>query len=233
MNEPQTTNSATEQIASGKVQMRSRGYFFAHRALRVGGVATLLMLVVYLVSYVLFQAKLSGAIHLSEFGMEGLFDLLLSLPKIILLLVALLLLLLVWFYEQFPLGYHRPLLISLLGVILVVATASFLVHKANLHSLMLKQQDGAATYKAFGLLPIKPAQPKIRNGTLVQIIKMQDGQMIIQTQGGEELEILLGNLKPTSTQPEFQEDDWVIVKGELKPNYMDAYRILRIPAPAY
>ncbi len=225
--------SALEKISCGEVKMRPRTLFAVQTTLQVLGTSVLLLLLIYLASFAMFQAKISGALHLSNFGMLGLLDLILSLPKLIIILSGLLLVLLIWSYDQFPVGYRRPLLISAFGIICIVTTGTILVHKTNLHNFLLTKNNGQLTYKALGALPLNPLSLQMRNGEVGQITGLGPDELILLSNSGQLYTVSLKDLKFEEDLEGLGKDLWVMVRGPKHNHSISAKRIKIIPAINY
>jgi hypothetical protein len=224
-----TQMQALDQINNGKVKMHSRGRLIVQTGSQILATTTLLLLTIYLLSYVLFQAKSSGAIHLTAFGTDGVLDLLLSLPKIIIILTTLLFILFIWAYEHYPLAYRRPLLISILGVTIIVVTASGLVYKSGLHDFLYAMDSNSPLVFSFKQLYHGPLQGQLHNSTIGQVKDLQPDFFTILSTDGQTYLIHTPTLRSGPAQP-LDLNDWIIVKGDINDREVKALNIKLVPS---
>lgn len=233
MNDQPPKSNIVDQIEKGQVKMKPKSLLLLQSTMQVVGTATLLLLTIYLVSYVLFQAKISGAVHLTDFGADGVLDLLLSLPKIILLLTAIFFILLIWSYEQFPVGYRRPLLFSIFGVVLIVGVAGTVVYKTPLHAYFYEELRGQHQFHLLGPLYRKPLSPKLHNGAVGQVTMLNPEFFAITSPSGQVFTVISSSQDDTTYlwPPEnIALEDWVIVRGKVDDLRIKAMQVQKIPA---
>lgn len=108
------------RIAEEKVSMRPRWQFVVHAALVALGAVLLVLTLIYLASLVVFFLRESGLWFAPVFGVRGWFDMLRSLPPILILLVVACSLILEYLVRLSTFGYRRPVMVTLGGIVLLV-----------------------------------------------------------------------------------------------------------------
>ena len=129
-------------IKEGRVKMKPKAYFIMKTSLLCLAVAALGLFIFYLVSFIIFALKASGAVFLPSLGLAGLAELLLSLPWLLIFAAVFLLVVLEILVKHFSFVYRRPVLYSLAALLCFVAFGSFVVAKSGLHdNLFLRAQN--------------------------------------------------------------------------------------------
>ncbi|MEX0918913.1 MAG: hypothetical protein WDZ85_03050 [Candidatus Paceibacterota bacterium] len=137
MNKEKSKNSISEEVVSriesGEVKMRSKKYFFFRAALVVGFLSLLSFFVLYLGSLIIFVFRANDIILFSGMGFHGFRVALLVFPWYLIILVLLLMVLVEFMGTSFSFVYRRPLIYSLLGIVIFVLLGSFLVDILPVH----------------------------------------------------------------------------------------------------
>lgn len=122
-----------QKITHGDITKRARWYFIIRRL--IIGVATILalLLAIYFGSFILFVFNDQGIGLLAEFGWEGGWELLNSLPWIIIALIILLILTIELVGWRFTRLYRQPLVYSILGTLVIILIAGILIERTHLH----------------------------------------------------------------------------------------------------
>lgn len=132
------------KIKAGNVAMKPRWHFVLMTVLTGLGALMAGLLLIYIVSFVGYIVRLSGATTVSTFGSGGLVALLLSVPWLLIALALIFVVVLEILVQRFSFGYQKPLLYSVLGVIILTSLGSYVVLKTPLHQsvLQLAHQGG-------------------------------------------------------------------------------------------
>ena len=148
----------TEKIREGKIKMKSKAYFILRTLLLSASIIILLLFLVYLLSFIIFELRISGIWFLSQFGLSGIRMLLSSLPWFLIIISITMIVLLEFFAEKVEFVYKQPALYSLLGIIAVTITASFFIGTSPLHQTLLQAAEEGrlplvgAFYQKYGAL---------------------------------------------------------------------------------
>ncbi|HVN26641.1 MAG TPA: hypothetical protein VMT99_03255, partial [Candidatus Paceibacterota bacterium] len=116
-----------EAIESGKIRMRSRWYFALQTMLSVIGGVILGLFLIYIVGFIIFLLRQSGAWFAPGIGLFGWYIFFRSVPWLLVILSLVFLLVLVILINHFSFSYQRPLFYSLIAILVVVAGASIFI----------------------------------------------------------------------------------------------------------
>jgi len=216
------TKKVTEKIEKGEVKMRSKSYFVLKSVLIALGVFIILSTVLYLISFILFVVQRSGLIFLPRYGFSGIRILLSGFPWILLIIVICFVFLLEFLVKKYTIAYRKPLLYSLLIVILVISGIGFIVHQTSFHGRMyLRSQEGKIPfvrplYNKFELSNSNKVHPGI-------ITEVLDGGFILERHDGKILKVIV------SEDFNIKEGLHVAVIGDLKEGIIDAMGVHNIP----
>lgn len=122
-----------DAIKNGRVHMRPRWHFVLLSVLFAIAVAIVVIILLYVVSLFIFILHDTGAWFVPAFGGRGWFSFIRSVPWLLIALSLVFVGLLEIFLRRYALIYRKPLLVSLLGVIIVITAGGFLVASTPLH----------------------------------------------------------------------------------------------------
>jgi hypothetical protein len=135
-------DNVLKKIQEGHVAMRSRASFILPTIALVAVMIAVLVVSIFLFSYILFSVRVSGYGALVGFGSHGLLRFLLFFPWFLLALDLFLIGLLGWIVRQFKFGYHRPLLYMFLGLLVLTILLSIAVDRGTrVHDDLLRRAD--------------------------------------------------------------------------------------------
>src|SRR3989344_991608 len=219
-----------EQIQSGQVKMRPRAYFIVKSSLQVLGLLLFLLLAIFLVSYIFFQLKASGVFGLTDFGLLGVRDLLLSLPWLMLFLVLVFIALLLWFAEHYSIAYKNPLLYSAVGILLIVFVGGYAVAKTPLHPYFFRAFGPPERPAGFmHTFYSRPGLMMMHNGIIGKIEALEDPDFLIRAPDGRPYQIIVSD--DTDFVPDdetFDIGDVILVRGKLDDGRAEAWGIRKI-----
>lgn len=230
MEEP-TKHNVMEQITSGEVNMRPRGFFIARTALMVLGMLVAGMVAIFFTSFALFYLRMSGASSLPGFGPQGMRDLLLSLPWVIVVLAIVFTVIFFWFTEHYPVAYRSPLIYSMVAVVLLVSLGSFAVGETPLHPYFYRTFAPEGKMGIMHRLYQKPRKDTVRNGLIGQVYSIQEGNFTIYLDQTDDNYIVytINNGYPSSSV--VRVGDWVLVYGKVGTSTIQASGIKILPPP--
>jgi hypothetical protein len=113
-------------IKQGSVKMRSRWYFVARDALIGTAIVIVLLIAVYLGSFIIFVLHETGAWFVPVFGLSGWWSLFNALPWVLITLTVIFTVLLAYLARRYGLGHQWPIVYSLLAAGFLIAAASFI-----------------------------------------------------------------------------------------------------------
>ncbi len=227
MNSPENKNNniekeVSEKIKSGDIKMKSRSYFVLRTILLIAVIVILALFVIYLISFIIFSLHTSGVWFLPSFGI--LFS---SLPWLLILLSIVLILALEVFAERISFVYHRPVMYSLIFIIVAVILASVLVGMTSFHSGLFESAYDqhlpviGQFYRSFGT-------PRIHNVHNGVVTKLTDNGFAIETPNGETFNVILNSKSPSAMQTTIKVGDTIVVVGNKNGNTIQATDVSKI-----
>ena len=133
---------------------------------------------------------MSGVWFLPEFGFGKIGIFLFSLPWFLILIALILIIILEILFKKFSFGYRRPILYSVLGILIVSVLISFAVLKTQMHdNFFLKAKENklplaGKLYRDFGA----PRLMHIHNGVISELTKQG---FFFETTRGEILSVIV------------------------------------------
>ncbi len=218
-----TKDKILDQIKEGRIKMKPRVFFVAKTVIFILSTVVVLLFLIYLSSFIVFSLRVSGALFLPIFSFLGIRVLLVSLPWLLIFLTIFLIILLEIFAERISFIYKKPVIYSLLAIIVMILVAGFVIGFSSLHvQLLSNAKEGrlqfmSPLYSDYGM----PKFGKIHNGYVVELIN--DG-LVIETPNYEILKVLAGD----KMKENLKEDDLVLVVGERKNNIVKAVILKKI-----
>jgi len=217
-----------EAIQSGKVKMKPRWRFVLNSSLFILGVFIILFLLLYLVSLMAFSVRQTGLDFAPGFGGRGWIYFLRYFPWLLILLCLIFLGILEVLVKKFAFAYKKPLLYSVLGIIVIVIGGGLAMAQTPLHGGLYgfarKNHLPLAEpfYRHFGM----PNQvDDIHRGTVIEDIQ---GGFILQNPIGSTSTVLISSSTGLPFETEFSPGDRVIVFGEETTSGIRAFGIRKI-----
>ncbi len=212
-----------DKIKKEQIKMRPKIYFTL-RTLFISLITLLVALfVLYLISFIIFNLRASGVWFLPKFGFSAMGIFFKSLPWLLILIAIVLIIVLELLVKHFRFAYRRPVLYSILGIIILTILGSFLIGRANLHpNLFWKARQGklymvGGFYRGFGA----PKLPNVHRGIVTEII---DKGFYLETPRGEILTIVVASNN-------IEKSDRVVILGKRDNGIVRAFKIRRINQP--
>lgn len=121
------TDQVIEAITEGQVKPRPKWQVLAKSSLFILVFFLLAIILFYLESFIIFSLRHTGIILLPTFGPRGWLLFMLYLPWLLILLSLILVLILEVLLRRYSLAYHRPLLYSLLAILVGAGFIGYLL----------------------------------------------------------------------------------------------------------
>jgi hypothetical protein len=231
MNNIEQKNSISDKIIdkikSGDIKMKSRTSFVLKMALLGLGVFFLFFFIIYLISFIIFSLRTNGVLFLPRFGFHGIGIFFGSLPWVLFLIVAILIVALEIFSKRFTSVYRRPIIYSLLIIIILAFGIGFLIERTSFHSnLFLSARDRhlpvmGPFYRNFGAPPIH----NVNRGVVSEIT---DNGFKIETSCGETLIITITPQTRLYTEEKIEVGDEIVILGERNDETVQSFEIHEI-----
>jgi len=220
-----------EKIKSGEVKMKSKAYFVSKSIGFVLIAVLLFLLAIFLVSFIIFVARGSGIWFMLGFGWQGVKMMLIYFPWFLVAVSAVLIIALEILISRLGFAYRRPLIYSVLGLVVVAMAAGLLILKTPLHiSAFRAAVEGklplaGPLYRSYGMADT----PNFVRGRV--FVPPTNGQkMEIETAEGEKLEVEV----PTSTDfmmlksGPINKDDLLMIMGDRVGSKIEAWGIRQL-----
>lgn len=213
-----------EKIRDGKIKMKPRAFFVFKTILFIAGTTFLIFFIIYLTSFVIFSLRATGILFLPKFGFWGLGLFFKSLPWLLILMAVFLIILLEVFAKKFSIVYKRPIIYSLLVIIIIVSSGSFLLYALPIHFQLFReaQERGFPVMRAAYR---KLAAPKMKNIHYGEIIELKEDGFTIENSRGEIIRINISSKTDIPSGMNFKIGNEVVVLGVRKNGNVDALGI--------
>lgn len=229
-NDPQksaTVKKVLNEIKNDQIKMRPRVYFVLKGILVIFGIFLVAFFTLYLISFILFALRASGVWYLSSFGFYGFRTSFVLLPWLLILIAIILLIILEILVKHFSFAYHRPILYSILGIIIFTLLGSFIIDKTQFHPrLFQKAQEERLPimgkfYRDLGI-------EKDHNVCRGIVLEITNNSFQIKTPRGKVLDVNITSKTQFPDGIDIRKDDIVIVLGERDNNKIQAIGIRKI-----
>lgn len=130
-----------ETINAGAVTMRPKWHFILRTVSLTLGVVLVTLTVLYLSSFILFSLRQSGALAASGFGWRGTSVFVQSMPWVLIIIGCILLVLLEILVRKYEFAYGRPLLYSVLGIMVVAIVGGIILEMTPLHRGLFNEAE--------------------------------------------------------------------------------------------
>lgn len=220
--EEQIKNKILEAIKSGSVKMKPKWQFVLTGVLFVVGVILILSTLLLLTSFIFFSVNRSGISLGPAFGPRGIIIFLKYLPWALIGLSIIFVIILEILVRRYSFGYRKPLLFSLVAILLIVITGG--IAAAPLHKEPFKRANenklpfAGPIYRGF--------EPRnFRDVNKGEITEMFENGFRIKNADGEELKAFL----PEQILPQFKNDfklgDNIVIFGRRNFNEIQAFGV--------
>jgi len=227
------------KIKSGEIKMKPRIYFILRTVFWVSGVLLSFLFIIYLISFIVFSLRASGVWFLPRFGLPAAGIFLKSLPWLLIVLALISIAALEIFTKHFTFVYRRPILYSLLGIILIVLAVGLFVGRTSFHpNLFWNMRDRpfsgvAPFYRDYGA-------PRFNNIHYGVVSEITENGFKIDTARGENIEIIIKSKNPLQQLSDIEVGDTIIAIGDRSDHVVNAFDVREIekdfdifPAPRF
>jgi len=204
--------------------MIPRWHFVLKSSLMLVGVVTIALITVYLASFLVFVFHTTGIWAVPTFGLRGLLFFVTSSPWILILSVLIFLTLLYVLVSQYAFSYKKPLVYSILGIVLIVVGLSSSIQYAALHDRI---HEFAEKRNIPGVAPLyrSVADRRPQEISFGTISEVQSDGFLLVTDRGEELTVRVSARTKQPPRQVYSESDTVMVFGFPKDGTVDALGI--------
>lgn len=221
------SDKVLDQIKGDQVKMKPRIYFVLKTLLIVLGIFIVTLFALYLVSFIVFALRASGAWYLSGFGFRGIKASIVLIPWLLILMFLALIIILEVLVKRFSFSYRQPILYSVLGIIIFVFLGSFAIGKTGLHpNLFQKAREGRLPvaekfYRGFGMAKFH----NVHRGIVSELI---DNGFSIKTRNDEILTVVVSPETRFLFKGNIKAGDIVIILGKRDDHTITALGVRKI-----
>jgi len=205
-------HTVLEKIKSGEVAMKPRWHFVLKGALALAGLALLALALLYTVSFIVFMLHQNGVLFVPMFGMHGLFVFMASSPWLLIALAAVFVVLLELLVCKYSFGYEKPLLYTVLGIVLFTAVGSFVIAQTPIHG-KLKQFADEDRLPIIGKLYTGYGEAPLKHVHLCNVTAKEDDGYRAANRHGESLYIVVTERTRLPHTKTFEVGDTILIMG--------------------
>lgn len=229
MNE-QARDNLIDKIKNGQIQKRPRSYFVLLSALSISGFALLFLIAIFFISFIAFSMRISGSFFLPQFGLPGLWVLIMSLPWALIILSLFFVILLEIFAKKYAFSYKKPIIYSLAGIVGIALIGSYAIAKTPLHNALLNYSQGRniPVMGPFYEHNCLKELPNIFIGKASEPKNETTEWMRLETEKGERLIIVTSTSTKFQKGQSLQKDDMLMIMGEKDDSMIRATHIRKI-----
>lgn len=229
LNKRSLQETVLAEIKTGNTRMIPKWHFVLKAALIAVGLIIVLVILLYLASFMFFILNKSGAWLLPVFGLRGVSAFMASFPWLLTLAGFVFVVLLEMLLRHYSFAYKKPLLYSMLGIVFIVTGASVIILHTSFHEgLYLRAQTGSLPFVGQLYNNYDTEQGQESDVHVGMIREMtEDGFRIDNPRGGT-VSIIITSQTSFPYGIDFQSGDRVIVLGGWNDNIVQAYGIRRI-----
>lgn len=206
-----------EEIKSGKTRMRPRWYFILQATLVSVGLIIVALILLYIGSFIFFILGEDGVWYLPGFGLMGIEMFLSSLPWILIITGVIFLILLEVLVRHYSFGYRKPLLYSLVIIVIFAGIASLIVSATSFHN-SYRSRDTIKSLPIIGQLYLEYEERKYKDARIGVIIEITGEGFIMEDYRNDRLSIVVNSETSFPLGVDFHNGDRVIVLGDESDN---------------
>jgi len=221
------TDKVLEKIKGGQIKMRPKFYFVLKTVLLAVGFFVAGSLVLFLISFISFHLRASGIWYLPGFGPRGWGIYLRLMPWFLILAGLILILILEILAKRFSFVWRRPIIYSLLAIILIALIGGFIIERTPFHlGLFFQAREGklpfaGPIYRDFGM----PRFHDVQRGVVEEVI---ENGFKIRTFDDQLLTVVLAGETQFPFGKEIEKGDTVVVMGEREDDTVRAFGIREV-----
>lgn len=216
-----------EVIGSGRIRMRPRWHFFLRAVLAALGGIIVLLAALYVTSLGIFVLRENGAWFVPVFGRRGWYEFFASLPWLLAILSLLFAVVLEILARRFSHAYRRPLIYSLIGIVVIVCIGGLLIAVTPLHGRFFRfaEQHRLPVAGHFYRLFASQHLANVHRGTVATLT--QDG-FTMQNRRGELLQIIVTPETRFPSGANFRQGDTAVIFGVRDDHTIHALGVRRL-----
>lgn len=216
-----------DAIAKGKVRMRPRWHFALLSLLSLTGACIVFLTLLYCAGLAVFLLRDSGALFAPSFGARGWLALLRTLPWLLLALILVFAIVLELLVRRFTFVYKRPLLISVVSIIVLVVAGGALVSEASFHRWLMRAAQRGDLPPPVGMLYAHlPPPPDVYRGRIVSF--GANSFALLDEGGAGTTSVLVSSQTHLPYGGDFHVGERVVVVGDMASGTVRAFGVREI-----
>ena len=219
--------SIIAKIKNGKIKMHPRLYFILKALLVALAIFAVVLTVLYCLSFTVFMMRANGAWFLPRFGPPGARIFFGSLPWFLILATIVLILILEFLAKKFAIIYRRPIVYSIIGIVLIVSLGVFALDRTRFHPNLFRQARQGhwpimeSIYRQPGLTGLKDAHRGV-------VTELTDNGFKLKKLNDEILQITTDEKTRFFPDQNLDENDVVVVMGRRTDDTVLAKAVRRL-----
>ncbi len=206
------------QIKKGNVKMRTRIHFVLVSTFWILALLIVFGVALFLVSFVVFVMRGNGIFELTHFGASGFSSVIITLPWLLLFGILLLVAVLELLAKHFAFVYRRPLVYSILGIIILIIIGGVLIGKTQIHDRAFERASQSRLSFA-GPIYEHYGKAKLDENIHIGVLMVNDNELILETREGDSYVLNISD--QTRKPPKLNSGMEVFVLGRLEKNTIE------------
>ncbi len=227
-NKKSITTTVVSKIEKEGLKMKSKFYFATKSALIVALLISLFSLLFYFSSLITFILKANDIFLFHDMGICAVKGIIYSFPWYLIFLIFTLIIIIEVIGKKFQFVYRKPLIFSLIAIILIVTASNFLIEKSSLHYSFFKLAEQeklplvGRMYRSVGNLDVE----NVYFGT---IIEKELDLWKMELDSGEVVSLEIDErTKGRRFFPEIEEGKKIVVIGEREDDSVKVFNFKKI-----
>ncbi|MCX6738324.1 MAG: hypothetical protein NTY11_02830 [Candidatus Parcubacteria bacterium] len=216
-----------KRIKDKEVHMTPKVLFLFKTALFILGIILFFCLGALIFSFIMFKMHATGLWHTIGFGPRGIGIFFAGFPWFLLVFILVLVVILEFLAEKFSWVYKKPLVYSILGIIVFVLLVGFIVSLTPMHPQLFRgvTEGNMPIVEPFYRAHIMQSSPNIHIG---EISTISDEEIIMKNEKGEVFTIIISPETILQRNEEMSEGDLIMVVGDESDSSISAFGIRQI-----
>lgn len=217
-----------EKIKEEAVKMKPKAHFIFKTIIYFLGFIFVFLFVGFLASFIIFSLRIRGVWYFPAFGFRGLGLLFTSFPWFLLIFAIIFIVILEVFAKRFSFVYKKPLLYSILGIVIIVFILSFIVGLTPMHSRLFRSaQEGRLPI--MGPMYRGQLMEPPRDVFIGKVLELSDNGLQLETKEGEKLKVIIPSEIYFPLSENIKKDDIVVIMGKRDDSVIRAFGIHKTP----
>ncbi len=220
--------NVVSKIERGEVEMRSKSYFILKGFLVLGSLFLFFLFALYVGSLIVFVFRANNILFFYGTGLHGIKTVIFSFPWYLVLLSLILIVLLEIISKNFRVVYRKPLIYSLIVIMILSLTGSVLIDSFSMHDSLFRMAEekklpiGGRMYRNLGNLDIE-------NAHFGEILEKENNNWTMRLENNEIVSLkITDETRGRRFFGEIMEGNNVVVIGELENEEINVWGFRRI-----